>query len=70
MSFITAQVERDHVAPNRFERNRHGGVEALEVARIIVRKPIQRSHHCAARDREHGLPVRVIRACIVFVAGE
>src|SRR4051794_13933976 len=65
-----AQVERDAVTANRFERDRDGRTKCLEVAGVVVGKAIPCCQDRTARDGKHGLPIGVIRAALAVIAGE
>src|SRR5262245_59302854 len=64
------QVERDGVTRNRFQRDRHGRVEQFVVPRHVIWKTISSGNHVAVGNRQHCLPIRVIRAHVPRVAGE
>jgi len=59
-----AQIDRDRISGDGFERNRYSGVKRLVVPGNVVGKTVSRRHDAAV------LSVSVIRALVQRIPGE
>src|SRR5262249_22948261 len=63
-----AQVKRDCITCDRFNRNRYGRMELLIVSRNVVRKTVFCRNDPPIRNSQYGLAVGIVRMLVAGIA--